>query len=83
MGELFFSFVGPHLQHMEVSSLGVKSELEPPATAALDLSLICDLHHSSQQHRILNPLCEARDQAHTLTDTGWVCFCRATMETGR
>ena len=40
-----------------------------PATAALDLSGICDLHHSSRQHQILNPLSEARDQTHTLVDT--------------
>ena len=31
-----------------------------------DLSCICDLHLSSQQHRILNPLSEARDQTHNL-----------------
>ena len=26
-----------------------------------DLSCVCDLHHSSRQHQILNPLSEARD----------------------
>ena len=31
-------------------------------------SRICDLHQSSQQHRILNPLSEARDQTHILVD---------------
>ena len=50
---------------MEVPSLGV--ELEPQllayatATAMRDLSLICDLHHSSQQLEILNPLSRARE----------------------
>ena len=52
---LFFWFLGPHLRHMEVPSLGVESELQPPAyttaTARWDLSLICDLHHSSRQPR--------------------------------
>ena len=32
------------------------------ATATPDLSHICDLHHSSQQRQILNPLKEARDR---------------------
>ena len=50
---------------MEVPRLGVESELLLPAytiaTATPDWSRICDLHHSSQQHWILNPLREARD----------------------
>ena len=58
---------------MEVPGLGVKSELQLPAyttaTAAQDPSPICDLHHSSQQPWILNPLSEARDQTCILTDT--------------
>ena len=61
-------FLGPHLQHMEVPSLGVKSELQPPAaaTATPDPSSICDLHHSSQQCWICNLLSEARDQTYNL-----------------
>ena len=55
---------------MEVPRLGVKSELELLAytttTATSDLSLVCDLHHSSHQHQILNPLSEARDQTYIL-----------------
>ena len=31
-----------------------------------DPSRVCDLHHSSQQHQILNPLSEARDQTRNL-----------------
>ena len=58
---------------MEVSGLGVKSELQLPAyataTTTLDLSHICDLHHNFQQHWILNPLSKARDQTHILTNT--------------
>ena len=42
------------------SRLGVESELQPlaypTATATPDPSCICDLHHSSQHHQILNPL---------------------------
>ena len=56
----FFGFLGPHLQHMKVPRLGSESELQlpayPTATSTLDLSHICDLHHSSQQHWIPNPL---------------------------
>ena len=42
------------------SQAGVEMELQLPATATAtpDLSRICDLHHSSQQPRILNPLSE-------------------------
>ena len=50
---------------MEVPRLGVHSELQLPtyttATAMRDLSPICELCHSLQQHQILNPLSEARD----------------------
>ena len=63
---LSFVFSGPHPQHMEVPRLGVELELQLPAytttaIAVLDLSCVCGLYHSSWQHRILNPLSEARD----------------------
>ena len=32
-----------------------------PATGMPDPSRVCDLHHRSRQHQILNPLSEARD----------------------
>ena len=55
---------------MEVPSLGVESELHllayATATAVQDPSCVCDLHHSSEQCWILNPLSEARDRAHNL-----------------
>ena len=56
-------FLGPRLWHMEVPRLGIISELQLLATAAAvpDPSCVCDLHHSSWQHRILNPLSKARD----------------------
>ena len=60
---LLFCFLGRHLGHMEVPKLGVELELQLPAyaTAARDLSHICDLHHSSGQRRILNRLSKGRD----------------------
>ena len=70
----FFGFLGTHMWHMEVSRLGVKLELQLPAyttaTATWDLSFICDLHHSSQQGQILNPLSEARDRTRKLSHDG-------------
>ena len=52
-------FLGPHLWHMEVHTLGVELELQlqsyATATAPLDQSLICDLSHSFQQRQILAP----------------------------
>ena len=68
-----FVFLRLLLQHMEVPRLGVKLELQLPAytspVAMPDLSPICNLHHSSQQHRSFHPLSEARDGACLLTDT--------------
>ena len=59
--------------HVEVPRLGVKTELQWPAytiaTAAPDLSRICDLGLSSQKHQSLNPLSEARDGTCILMDT--------------
>ena len=67
---LSFVFLVPYPQNMEVPRLGVQSELQLPtytrATAMPDPSCICDLHHSSQQCRILNPPSEARDRTHSL-----------------
>ena len=44
-----------------------------------DLSHACNLHHSSWQHQILNPLSEARDQTHNLVVPNWIHFHCATM----
>ena len=77
---LFVCFVilGPHPRHMEVPRLGDESELQLPAyttaTKMSDLSHICDLHHSSRQHWILNPLSEARDQTFVRMDAGRIRF---------
>ena len=47
---------------MDVPRLGGETELQllgyTTATATLDPSRVCDLHLSSGQHRILNPLSE-------------------------
>ena len=74
---VFFCFLGLHLRHMDVPKLGVESELWMPAyvTATQDPSLVCELHHSSRQSWILNPLGEARDQTHNLVVPSQICFC--------
>ena len=80
-----FCFLGLHQWYMEVPRLVVESELQllacATATAIRDLSHVCDLHHSSRQHRILNPLSKARDRTQILMDTGWVHYCWAMMRT--
>ena len=82
---LFVCFLGPHLWHMDVPGLEVEAELQlsayAMATTNWNLSHVCDLHHSSWQHWIFNPLSEARDQTRTLMDTSWVPHCRATTGT--
>ena len=44
------------------------------ATAISDPSHVCDLHHSSRQHRIPNPLSEARGQTHNVMVPSWTRF---------
>ena len=70
---------------MEVSRLGVELELQLPATATAtatqDPSCTCELHHSSQQHRILNPLSKARDRTHNPVVPSRIPFRCATMGT--
>ena len=74
---IYFVFLEPHLQHMEVPQLGVEAELQLPAyttaTATRDPSHICDLHHGSRQNWILNPLSGSRDRIHILMATSWDC----------
>ena len=71
-------FLGPHLWHMEVPRLRIKSELQllasATATAMLDLSHVCDLHHSSKQCGIPNPLIEGRDPTQVLMVTSQVRY---------
>ena len=49
--------------------------------AMQDPSWICDLHHRSEQSRILNPLIKARDQTCILMDTNQIRFHWATTGT--
>ena len=55
----------------EVPRLGVELELQLPAyiTESPDPSCVCNLHHSSWQCWILNPLSEARNRTCILMDT--------------
>ena len=70
---------------MEVPRLGAELKLSPPAyataTAMQDPSRVCDLHHNSQQHWILNSLSKAKDQTHNFMVTGQIRFCCATVGT--
>ena len=67
-------FSGPYLQYMEGPRLGVKTELlaSATATATPNQSRVTDLHHSSQQCRIFNPLSETRDQTCNFMDTSQI-----------
>ena len=63
---LFFFFSsGPDMWYKEVPRLEVEMALQllayPTATGMLDLSCLCDLHCSSRQCWLLNPLSEAGD----------------------
>ena len=70
---------------MEIPRLGVQLELQllayTTATATSHPSLVCDLHHSSRQHWILNPLSEDRDQTCNLMVPSCIPFRYATMGT--
>ena len=70
---------------MEVPRLRVELELQLPAyttaTATPDPSRVCELHHSSQQRQILNPLSEARDGTCNLMVPSWIHFCCTTTGT--
>ena len=76
---------GVSLRHMEVPRLGVESELQllayTTATATQDPRRVCNLHHSSWQHRIPNPLSKARDQTQNLRIPSRIHFCCATVGT--
>ena len=71
-------FKGLHPQHMQVPRLGAESELQLPtyttATAARGPSRICDLHRSSRQRQIPDPLSEAREGTRIHMDTSWIPF---------
>ena len=82
VGFLGFCFLGPHPRHMEGPRLGIELELQLPAytiaTATPDLSHVFNLHHSSQQCQILDPLNKAI-RTQVLMDTSRIHFCCTTM----
>eukprot|EP01106_Pelomyxa_sp_JSP_P012067 TRINITY_DN3260_c1_g2_i1.p1 TRINITY_DN3260_c1_g2~~TRINITY_DN3260_c1_g2_i1.p1 ORF type:complete len:103 (+),score=0.42 TRINITY_DN3260_c1_g2_i1:143-451(+) len=61
---------------MGVLREGIESKMQllayATATAMWDLSHRCNLHHSSEQRQILNPLSEASDQTGFVMDTSWI-----------
>ena len=70
--------LGLHPWRKEVPRLGVPWQLQllayTTATATPDPNCIWDLHHSSRQHWMRNPLSEARDRTRVLMDTNWVSY---------
>ena len=68
----FFLFMATPAAHR---SLWARAQMRavaadhPTATATLGMNHICKLHHSLQQHQILNPLNKARDGTHILRET--------------
>ena len=70
---VFFVFLRPHLQHINVPRLSAQLELQlsayGTATPMPDLSQFCNICHSLWQCRNLNPLSRARDQTCILMDT--------------
>ena len=70
---------------MEIPRLGVKSELQLSvyAKATLDLSRVCNLHHSSWPHWILNQQSRPGDCTLILMDTSQIYFCCATTGTSQ
>ena len=82
---LLSCFLGLHPWLMEVPRLRVKVELQllayTTAIAMWDPSHICNLHHSSWQCQILNPLKGARDQTCILMVTSQISFHCAAMGT--
>ena len=81
----FCFFFRAHPWHMEVPKLGVELELHllgyTTATATWDPSSICNLHFSSQQHWVFNPLIQDRDWTCILMDASPVHLRWATKGT--
>ena len=61
--------------------LGLQLPAYTRATATQGPSHFCDLHHSSRQCRILNPLNEARDWTRSFIVPSRICFRCATTGT--
>ena len=59
---------------MELPRVGATAAGLCYTVATIDLSHVCDLHHSSRQYQILNPLREAKDQTRSLRVPSWIRF---------
>ena len=70
----FFCSLGLNLQHMKVPRIGVELELQLLAYTSVTAMCLWPTPHLMAMP-ILNPLSEARDRTHVLTDTSWVCYC--------
>ena len=82
----FSPFLGPHLQHMEVSRLAVQRELRlltyATATAISNpIQASAATYTTAHQRQILNPLSKARDRTYNLVVPSQIRFCYATMGT--
>ena len=66
-------FLGPHPRQLQLPTYTT-------ATATPDQSRVFDVHHSSWQRQILNPLSEARDRTCILMGASQICFCCTTKE---
>ena len=76
--QFFFLYRAPPMAYggsQAKGQIGAKLPAYSTATATPDPVDSCDLHHSSRQRPILNPLSWARDGTHIFTDTAWVCYC--------
>ena len=73
-------------RHLQTSAMVVSAATQSPGqvenkawAAVPNLGTIgaaaTGLHHSSEQHQILNPLNEARDRNCNLMVPSWICFC--------
>ena len=66
----FFSFFRAAPWHIDIPRLGVELELQLPTmatpTAMWVQSLLCDLHHSSWQPQIPDPLSKGRMESESL-----------------
>ena len=84
---LFFGLLGPYPWRTEFPRLRGQNQsysCKPPcttATAVVDPKGICNLHHSSLQRWVPDPLIKARDWTHILMETSRIRFHWATMGT--
>ena len=73
----FFFFVFFRAETVTYGSSQARGQIGAYITATVtpDPSHNCDLHHSSQQRQIFNPLSEARNRTCILMNTSWIRYC--------